>query len=506
MNQGLILILAAAVCACVPTPSSANVKLARVFGECMVLQRDKPLPVWGAADPGEEITVTLGTDKASVTADAAGKWLVRLPARPATAEPIEMTVTGKNRIALKNILVGDVWLASGQSNMQFAFFWAKTGQEELQNADYPLIRFFNVATCSSDTPRDLDRGGWNICTPKGAMNYSKLAYYFARDIHRKTNVPIGIISSAFSGTAIDAWMDAPSLAADPAGAALLERWQKVLEEYPAKKERYVEAKAAWEAEKAAAVAAGQKFAKPAPNPPASPGSQSAPSSLYNAMIHPFVPLALRGVIWYQGENNTKAPEQYRTLFPSLIKGWRTAFGQSDLPFYWVQLTIYNTADGNWPGLREAQTAALALPHTGQAVTIDIGEGSNIHPNNKEEVGRRLALIALARTYGDKSVVDSGPVFERAEFSGGAARIHLRSLAGGLQKKDPAAPIAGFEIAGADKIFRPAAAEIDGATLLIKSPSVSEPAAVRYAWRNNIGGLNLLNSAGLPLAPFRTDTW
>ncbi|MDD5349233.1 MAG: sialate O-acetylesterase [Chthoniobacteraceae bacterium] len=484
-----------------------NVKLAKVFGDHVVLQRDKPLTVWGTADPGEPVSVALGSDTASATADAEGNWSVKLPQRPASAQPAEMTVTGKNKVTVKDLLVGDVWFASGQSNMQFAFFWAKPKPEELASANYPLIRMFSAPTYASDTPRALDRGGWAVCTPGSTMNFSKLGYFFARELHLKLNVPVGIINSSYSGTAIESWMEPKSLADAPTGPATAEHWKKVLEDFPAKKAKYEQDKAAWNAEKAAAEAAGQKFNKMQPFPPSGPGSQYTPSGLYNAMVYPFTRYALRGIIWYQGENNTRHPEAYRTLFPALIKGWRTAFGQ-DLPFYWVQLTIYNTGDCDWPGLREAQTMTLSVPNTGQAVTIDIGEGNNIHPNNKEEVARRLALLAFARTYGDKSVVDSGPVFERAEFGGNSVRIHFTHVADGLKKKLPDAPIGGFDVAGPDKVFHAATAEIDGNTntLLVKSKDGSTPVAVRYAWHNNLGGLNLVNSAELPVGPFRTDAW
>ena len=511
-------ILFAAVLTCFCSPARADVKLARLFSDHTVLQRDKAIPVWGTADAGEQVHVVIGNDKATATAtaDAQGNWMVTLPKRPASAQPAEIAVAGKNRITIHDVLVGDVWLASGQSNMEMAFFWTEQGKQAAKAVDSPLIRIFKVQAGPKDTPQTtLDRGGWTICIPENNVVYfTQLGYYFARELQDKLGIPIGIISSSCSGTSIDAWMSAEALAADPAAPAIQEHWQKVLAEYPTKKARYDEAKAAWEAAKAAARTEGKPFTKQSPWPPNGPGSTQAPAGLYNSMIHPLVPYALRGVIWYQGENNTKRPKLYRTLFPSLIQCWRTAFAEKELPFYWVQLPNYNmgTEFGNdWAGLREAQAMTLSLPNTGQAVTIDIGEGNNVHPNNKREVARRLARIALARTYGDNSVIESGPVFDRAEFRGQApVRIHFKQVAAGLKNKggDEAGVLAGFEMAGEDKVFHPAEARIDGATntVLVSSKTAAAPVAVRYAWRNNPTGLTLANSAGLPLAPFRTDSW
>ena len=508
-------ILLAAVFIGLCIPANAAVKLARLFGDHTVLQRDTTIPVWGTADPGESVNVVLGADQATATADAQGNWMVRLPKRPASAQPIEMAVTGKNKLTVHDVLVGDVWLASGQSNMEMAFFWTKQGKEAAKTIDSPRIRIFKVQASPKDTPQTtLERGGWTVCIQKnGVVNLTQLGYYFAHELNQKLGIPIGVIDSSCSGTSIDAWLSAEALAADAAAPAVRERWQKHLAEYPAKKARYDEAKAAWEAEKAAAQAAGKPFTKQSPWPPSGPGSNQAPSVLYNSMIHPLAPYALRGVIWYQGENNTKTSKLYRTLFPSLIQSWRTVLAQNDLPFYWVQLPNYNMGTefgDDWAGVREAQAMTLSVPNTGQAVTIDIGEGNNIHPSNKAEVARRLALIALARTYGDRTVVDGGPVFDRAEFAAGAAvRIHFKQVAAGLKNTTGnATAISGFETAGADKVFHPAEARIDGATntVLVSSKSAAAPVAVRYAWRNNPTGLTLANSEGLPLAPFRTDSW
>ena len=512
IRSALIVLLLVGVC----TIAHAEVKLPAIFGEHMVLQRDAAVPVWGTADPGEAVTVTAGNVNATAKADRAGKWMVKLGKLTASTRPISFTVAGKNTIIFHDVLVGEVWLASGQSNMEMAFFWTKQGTEAAKTVDAPMIRIFKVAAVPADIPQTtLKRGGWGACVPKNNVQYAtQLGYYFARELQQKLGVPIGVINSSCSGTSIDAWMSATALAADPAGPAVRDRWQKRLADFPARQAKYEADKAAWEAAKTAAAAEGKPFTKQVPWPPSGAGSNQTPCGLYNAMIHPLAPYALRGVIWYQGENDTKRPKLYRTLFPSLIQCWRTAFARDELPFYWVQLPNYNMGSefgDDWAGLREAQAMTLSLPKTGQAVTIDIGEGNNVHPSNKPEVARRLALIALARTYSDKTVIDSGPVFERAEFRGDApVRLHFQQVAAGLKNKASAGAgvLAGFEIAGEDRHFQTAEARIDGATntVLVSAKSVPQPVAVRYAWHNNPTGLSLSNSEDLPAAPFRSDDW
>lgn len=491
--------------------ASASITLASPFTDRAVLQQGKPVTIWGKADPGEQVGVKFeapGVERsASTTAGTDGAWQVSLQSLPASREPGRLTVSGKNTIALKDILVGEVWLAAGQSNMDMALFWTARGKDLAAKANAPDIRFFKVGTVASDSPVDSLKGAWSLCVAGSAGGFTELGYHFAQALHDKLDVPVGIINSSYGGTSVEAWMDEKSLAADPAGSAVKQRWQEALAEFPAKRAKYEEARAAWEAEKEAAKLAGSEFKKTAPFPPSGgPGSQYVPSGLYNAMINPLVPYTIRGVIWYQGENNVKRPNEYRTLFPSLIKGWRRLFAQGDIPFFWVQLPNYNIGtDANWPGLREAQAQTLSLPNTGQAVTVDIGDGKEIHPANKEEVASRLARITFRRVYGDAAVVDSGPVFDHADF-GGKVVLHFRDAPGGLRLKVDGMPIGGFQVAGSDRIFREATARLEGDTVVVSSPSAGKPEAVRYAWTNNPQGLALVNAAGLPLAPFRTDTW
>lgn len=487
---------------------AAEPKLAAVFSDHMVLQRDAAVPVWGWAEPEEKITVEFAGQRKAAKAGADGKWLVKLDAMSACGQAGTLVVesqAAKRKFQLRDVLVGDVWLASGQSNMDMALFWTARGKAEVAAANFPLIRYLKVGTAASEVPTNAARGAWSCCVSNRAAGCTELGYHFARQLFAKFQIPIGIINSSYGGTSIDAWMDAKALAADPAGAAVLDRWQASVKEYPAKRAAYEREKVAWELEKASANAAGSAFKKPPPFPPHGPGSQYMPSGLYNAMIHPLVPCALRGVVWYQGENNVRRPAEYRTLFPSLITSWRERFGQGALPFYWVQLPNYNIgAEADWPGLRAAQSAALALTNTGQAVTIDIGEAGNIHPGNKDEVARRLSLIAFARAYGDTTLGDSGPSYRSVRVEGSSLRVSFEYCEGGLVAKG--GDLKRFVIAGADKKFVDAEARIEKDTVVVSSQRVHAPVAARYAWANNPAGCNLYNTAGLPAAPFRTDDW
>jgi len=488
----------------------ADVVLAPPFADHAVLQRGVPLPVWGSADPGEEVTVSFASRRRAVRADADGRWRVELPALEADATPAELVVTGKNRVVLRDVVVGDVWLASGQSNMEMALGWGRVanGKAEAAAAKFPLIREIKIAKAVADTPRSTARGEWRVCSPATAGNFSAVGYFFARELHRELQVPVGIINCSWGGALIEPWISAGALARDPGGVASLKRWQDTLDAYPANKARYEAALAAWEKAKAAAAAEGREFRAKAPSAPVGPGHQHTRSGLYNAMIHPLAPFALRGVLWYQGESNIGRHDEYRTLLPTLIEDWRATFARPDLPFYWVQLPNYAGGNANgqeWARLREAQSQALRLPHTGQAVTIDIGDPKDIHPANKSDVGLRLARLALARTYGRSEVVDSGPVFDRVERDGRALLVRFRHAAG-LAKAEGVDSVTGFEIAGSDKKFVSAEATIEpGGVVRVSAAAVAEPVAVRYLWRNDPGPA-LRNAEGLPAAPFRSDTW
>ena len=482
----------------------ANVVLAPLFTDNAVLQRDKPVPVWGTADVGEKVAVAFAGQTVDTTADAAGKWSVALAALPANATPADLVVKGKNTVTRTNVVVGEVWLASGQSNMEWTL--SKTYDAALDiagSAANPLIRHIKITKKVSDTPITTATGTWQVASPATTAEFTAVGYYFAVDLYRVLNVPVGIINSSWGGTRVEAWIDPAALKSNPAFESVSSDWTKTLEAYPAAKIKFDAAQAAWKVEADDAKAAGRPFAKRAPAEPQGAGHQATPSGLNNGMIAPLAPYALRGAIWYQGESNAGKAAQYHSLFSALITGWRTQFGQGDFPFYWVQLANFQSpTDTTWAFLREAQTQTLALPATGQAVTVDIGNVNDIHPRNKKDVGRRLARVALARTYSQK-IVASGPVFAKAEREGAGFRVSFTEINGGLLA--PLNSLVGFELAGEDKVFKPATAKIEKDTVLVSSAEVPAPVAVRYAWRNApLAGL--FNVEGLPAVPFRSDTW
>lgn len=486
----------------------ADVTPAPLFTDNAVLQRDKPVPVWGKADAGEKVSVSFAGQTVSTTADAAGQWRVDLAPLPANAAPAELVIKGNNTITLANIVVGEVWLGSGQSNMEWVVKNTYDAAIDVPaSADFPLIRHIQIAKKVSEKPLTTAAGKWQVAGPDTTGNFTAAGYYFARDLYQLLHIPVGIIHSSWGGTPVESWIDAEAYKTVPTEAAKVqERWTKVLADYPANKAKFDANVAALKAEEAAAKAANQPFTKkipPAWSGPQGPGHQNTPAGLNNGMIAPLVPYALRGAIWYQGESNAGRANEYRALFSAMITGWRAQFGQGDFPFFWVQLSSFQSPTATeWGFLREAQTQTLALPATGQAVTIDIGDVKDIHPRNKKDVGRRLARLALARTYGFK-IADSGPVFAKAERAGAGFRVSFTEINGGL--RTPLFALGGFELAGEDKVFKPAEAVIEKDTVLVTSAAVPAPVAVRYAWRNApVAGL--FNQEGLPAVPFRTDTW
>ncbi len=504
----------------IPAAGHATVSLAPLFRDHAVLQRDKPVPVWGTAAPGEHVSVHFRGDAAEATAGADGRWSVRLDPLPAASDPADLIVDGGNEVAVHDIVVGEVWLCSGQSNMQFTLwdpngtsFRVQNGEKEVAAANHPLIRQFLVPQVESDTLLESAGGSWVACTPATAAGFTAVGYFFARDIQQKLGVPVGIIDCSWGGSSIEPWMSQETLAGDPELAFVGENWRKTVADYPLKLARTMALDSAWRSVAAQARQKGpeaykvfvDQFKEPKTPPPPDKPYPSAPSRLYNAMINPLVPYALRGVLWYQGESNTGRPQEYHKLFASMITSWRGAFGQGDFPFYWVQLANFNGWDPdatNWAALREAQEETLSLPNTGMAVTIDIGSATDIHPKNKQEVGRRLALIAKAKVYGVTEDF-SGPTFKAAQRSGAGMLVSFNFSGTGLTAGGK--PLQSFEIAGEDRRFFPAAATIVGDKVLVQSPKVPNPVAVRYAWRN-APEANLYNGAGLPAAPFRSDRW
>jgi sialate O-acetylesterase len=527
-------------------PAMAAVSVPSIIGDHMVLQAGKELPIWGKADPGENVTVTFGKSEAKATADAKGKWMVKLPPEGACckackackwakcgkcakasacckegkcgkcgkcgkdgkcAKPTEMTIAGKDStIVIKDILVGQVWIGSGQSNMQWSVKNSNNAEQELALANHPNIRLFTVPNTVAGEPQDNCKGEWKVCTPETVPDFSAVLYFFGRDLHQALGVPFGLINTSWGGTPAESWTTRATLEGDPDFKHMVAEWDKVVADYPQAKANFDKAIAEWQQAADKAKAAGQPEPKK-PDAPRGPNHPWRVAGLYNAMIAPLVPFSVQGAVWYQGESNAGRAYQYRKLFPAMITDWRKAWGY-DLSFYFVQLANFTKwlpepKDSDWAELREAQTMTLALPNSGMAVTIDIGNADDIHPRNKQDVGKRLALNALAKDY-CKHVHYSGPMYKSMCKKGNAIEVKFDHAEGGLVHWG-GAPLKGFSIAGADKKFVWAKACIKGKKVVVFSPDVKDPVAVRYAWAHN-PECNLMNGAGLPASPFRTDDW
>jgi sialate O-acetylesterase len=637
----------------------ATVRLPALVGSHMVLQRERPVPVWGWAAPGEQVRITFrGKTYVATAPDATGRWQATLPATPAGG-PCELTVKGQNTLVLTDVLVGDVWLASGQSNMQMPVKDRPGGYQPVQQADqeiaaahWPSIRFFTVSQTAAYRPQaEVAGSGWQVCSPATVAQLSAVAYFFGRDLYQKYTVPVGLLVSSWGGTPAEAWTSAEGLHALPAfGAQVADFAQRttslhddqlayqtkqseLLRNVRAHDHGYLPNGQTWAAANFDArawptmpvpgiwesmpglatydgvvwlrkeidlpaslasqpltltlgkiddadstfingvrVGYGSGYDKPRrypvpagllhpgrnviavrvvdtggggglvgepselmlsapsgapalplagpwqyqvgldpqvqPVPPVPGGGEHAPTALYNGMIAPLQPLALKGVIWYQGESNAERAEQYRTLFPALIADWRRRWN-TELPFLFVQLASFMPArpaptESAWAELREAQALTLRLPGTGMATAIDIGEAADIHPHNKQEVGRRLALAARHVAYGDKDVVYSGPTYASMAVAGSSIRLKFSQSGTGLLVKNGPG-LQGFAVAGADRQFHWATARLMGQEVVVQSPDVPQPVAVRYDWADNPNG-NLTNKEGLPALPFRTDGW
>ncbi|MEO0054370.1 MAG: hypothetical protein RLZZ50_317 [Verrucomicrobiota bacterium] len=499
----LILALLAA-----PAALFAAVTPASLFQNSAVLQRGKPVPVWGTATAGEKVTVVFADQTKSTIAAADGRWSVTLDPLVASATPASLTIAGENTVTLSDIVVGEVWLASGQSNMEWVVKNTHDADLEQRTARFPLIREVKVKRTTANEPASTFEGQWRAASPATISEFSAVAYAFARELHLALDVPVGVINSTWGGTPVEAWMSPAMLASNSAFAVVGERWAKTLADYPAKKAAHDAELAAWQAAKTAAEARGEKFTTAQPRAPQGPGSPHTPASLYHGMIAPLLPYSLRGAIWYQGESNAGRAAEYHALFSTMIQGWRTDFAQGDFPFFWTQLASFKATNpdaAEWAALREAQTKTLALPATGQAVIVDsaVSDFGDIHPRAKLPVGRRLARLALNRAYGDSSLADSGPVFAAATPEGASMRVTFSPT--DRKVRHAARDLTGFEVAGEDRVFRPAQARIDNNSVLVSSPEVAAPVAVRYAWRN-APDAGLQDDLGLPVPPFRSDAW
>ncbi len=486
-------------------PANATITPHPLFTDNMVLQQGMEIPVWGWADEGESVTVTLG-DQSAQTTTQNGQWMVRLGKQPAGG-PLEMKIKGNNEIVVKNVLVGEVWVCSGQSNMQMNVQSVDNAEEEINNANYPNIHLFSVPLTASRLPQKNVDGQWSVCTPETIPGFSAVAYFFGRDLHKALNVPVGLIHSSWGGSACEAWVTRETLESDLKLKILVDRWDKIAQEADASWGKYMDELNEWRQQANQREEKGERYV----GPPQAPrydnrNSNSRSSALYNAMIAPLVPYSIQGAIWYQGETNAGRAYQYRNLFPTLIQDWRKQWGNENLSFHFVQLANFQASrDGNdtWPELREAQTMTLSVPKTGMAVTLDIGNPTDIHPRNKQDVGYRLALAARKVTYGE-DIVYSGPLYKSMKVEEGKIRLNFDCVGSGLTTKGNE-PLLGFTIAGEDKHFVPAGARIEGDSVIVWSDDVTNPVAVRYAWQD-YPTCNLFNKDGLPASSFRTDDW
>ncbi len=441
MNRFLFACLAVAAGLAFASTARADVKLPAVLGSHMVLQRDRPLPIWGWAEPGEEVTVTFENQKASAKADEKGRWKVTLAPVKADGKPHVMTIAGKSKIVLEDILIGEVWLGSGQSNMEWSINSSQNAKAYTAAANKPTIRLFQVPKVQSGAPAPDVKAKWEICSPKTIGRFSAVLYHFGDRLQKELDVPVGLINSSWGGSPIEPWL--------------------------------VEEKKS--------------------------------GGMYNGMIAPVQPFAVKGFTWYQGESNVGSGMKYRDNMEKLIKGWRGVW-HAELPFYFVQIAPWSGyGAGALPRLWEAQVASLKIPGTGMTVMTDLVDNiKDIHPGNKQPVGDRLALWALAKDYGKKDVVYSGPLYKGLKIEGAKARVQFAHVGGGLQSRDSKA-LSEFEIAGKDGKFVAAQATIDGATVVVHADGVAEPTQVRFGW-SNTANPNLMNKEGLPASPFRSSDW
>jgi sialate O-acetylesterase len=624
----------------------ANVQLPKIFGDHMVLQRDREIVLWGWADPKEKITVQFNKQTKTVTAGKDGKWKLSLAAE-AAGGPFQLIVKGKNTLTYSDVLVGEVWICSGQSNMEWSVRNSNNATTEIVQGNFPAIRHIKIPNTIASAPQqDIKSGEWKICSPETVGDFTAVGYFFARELTRELNVPVGLINTSWGGTHVETWtsreafensdefktmiasmpkLNLDSLAKVKTATNLKKiqslqgavnestavvnswketsfddsRWKKMnvpelwesqelgdfdgvvwfrktinLPAAEAGKEGWVAlsmiddsdetfingvpvGKTMWKYNEQRNYKIPQGILKEGKNVIAvrvedtgggggiygagdlkisagnftfplagewnyrvesllqnsggGVGPNSYPTLLFNAMLNPLIPYTIKGALWYQGESNAGRAYQYRKAFPLMISDWRKRWGQGDFPFYFVQLASFDAGHGtsktgsNWAELREAQTLTLSLPNTGMAVTTDIGEPHDIHPRNKQDVGKRLAAVALNKTYG-KSRVDSGPVFQTMEVKGDRIVVTFTNIGGGLQVKDRYGYVKGFEIAGADKQFYYAKASIEGNTVVVYHDQVKNPVAVRFGWADEASDTNLFNAEGFPAVPFRSDTW
>jgi sialate O-acetylesterase len=476
--------------------ASGEVKLASVFSDHMVLQRDKAVKIWGTADPGKVVSVKIDDLSTATKADKSGNWIVRLHKHKASQMPVTMTVSeqSSNTVTISDILFGDVWICSGQSNMGFQLFQTDNAAEAIPAATDPLLRLMRVPRFVSDMPMRQQDGKWMVCSPQAARTFTAVGYFFGKEIRQREHVPVGLIGTYWGGTAAESWT--------PPGYLKGDQWKALFKRDREKLKAYPELHRRWE-QRINNLPPGDKR----PPEPLGLKNPHRPCVLWNGMVSPLAPMTIEGVIWYQGESNAARADQYRTLFPLMIDAWRKEFDEGKFPFLFVQLAGFGKSGGDsdrgsqWAELREAQAMALKLPNTGMTVAIDIGSADTIHPKNKLTVGKRLALVAEKVAYG-RHLESVGPTYKSMKIDGNKITITFTHAEGLNAKGDTAK---GFTIAGKDQKFVPAEAKIEGANVVVSAGNVEKPVAVRYGWADN-PDVTLYNSAGLPAIPFRTDKW
>lgn len=502
-----------ALCAALPLAAKAELKLPAIIGDNMVLQQKQSDPIWGWDTPGTQVTVKFGSQSESAKADAKGKWTVKINPGAANATPATLTIIGTSTKELKNVLVGEVWICSGQSNMEWTLSGCTDADLEIATAKFPGIRLVNVPKVGTQEEQDNFKGAWAECSPQTVPGFSAVGYFFGRSLHQTLKVPVGLINNAWGGSAAEAWVRRDVLEKDARFKGLMENTvkQETFMSSPAAKTKYDADLAAWTKRAADAKAAGKPFVERAPGAPNSWLTGNArPGNIYNGVLKPTIGYGIKGAIWYQGETNAGRAYEYSYLFPLMIEHWRAEWKQGDFPFYWVQLADFmpetpEPGESAWAELRESQTKTQsAIKNGGQAVIIDLGEAKDIHPKNKRDVGERLVRWALAKDYGVK-VNYRSPEFKKLDIMGNKAVVTLDIFGSPLQTFDTTT-VKGVAICGEDHKWVWADAKIiSGDKIEVSSPKVAKPVAVRYAWANN-PVCNLYNKEWLPVTPFRSDNF
>ena len=481
----------------------AELQLAAVFSDNAVLQQGKSVPVWGWCDPGETVVVEFRGRRVETVSEN-GRWFVKLP-RQRAGGPDPLVVRGRSQmLVLTNVLVGEVWVCSGQSNMEWPLSRSENSQAAIEAAANPQIRLFTVPKLKADEPVENVKASWQLCDPTTVPGFSAVAYFFGRDLQRARGVPVGLVHTSWGGSPAEVWMRREVIDMDP------DFRKSILDPLPERRKKYEASLAAWEKDAAALRSQGKQPTT------GRPSLGWVPSELYNGMVHPLIPYAIAGAIWYQGESNAGRAYEYSRLFPTMIRNWRGDWGQGDFPFLAVQLAPWDRnkkrslaeitaqpGESDWAELREAQLLATqVLPKVGMAVITDVGDKDDIHPVKKEPVGARLALAARRIAYREP-IVHSGPVFRSLSVSGGEARLRFDYVGGGLEARG--GELTGFQICGSNREWVWAKARIDGRRVVVSSPQVAEPVAVRFGW-SDFPVVNLFNKEGLPASPFRTDNF